>query len=805
MWIFVFASLALAVALCYVGRVQWSWVLAGLVLFLGWWITGISSPLFFFLVLGFFETVAVVATVRPLRRMLVSRWIRGVLVPFLPRLGETERTAIEAGTVWWEGELVTGNPCWRRLLDFQPRALTDKEQAFLAGPCETVCGMLTEWEVNRDGDLPAAVWDYLRSEGFFGMIIPAEYGGLGFSAAAHSSVVTKLASRSVALAVTVMVPNSLGPAELILHYGTKAQKDEYLPRLATGEEMPAFALTEPGAGSDAGSMRSTGTVCEGTFEGQRVLGLRLDWDKRYITLAPVATVLALAFKLRDPDGLLGGEEELGITCALVPTRLPGVVCGARHDPLGVAFMNGPTRGTDVFVPLDSIIGGRAQVGQGWRMLMQTLAAGRGISLPSMAAGAAKLATRTAGAYATVRQQFGMPIGRFEGILEPLARIGGMTYAMDAVRRLTAGAVDAGEKPSVASAIAKHYLTEGMRDVVNDAMDVVAGSGISLGPRNVLGGGYLALPIGITVEGANILTRSMIIFGQGSIRCHPFVQDEMKGAFENDIPLFDRAFFGHVGFVVQNSVRSLLLGLTNGAFVRAPVAGPVGPLYGKLTRMSAAYAMVADFAMGTLGGALKRKESITGRLADAHAWLLLSSAALKRFHDEGSLDRDLPYVQWVVAHGLHQGQQALRGVLQNLPLRWVAWPLRVLAFPWGARLDPPDDALIHDVARGLLDDREPRRHLSEGIYVPPADELGLGTLEAALALVVRAQAVQRKVVEAVREKRLVRKPKSTLFARAREAGVIDAEELALTVAADEAREEAVAVDSFPPRPRAAPTS
>ncbi|MEW6073503.1 MAG: acyl-CoA dehydrogenase [Planctomycetota bacterium] len=795
------ATAALSLALLHAGRGALAWILPGAFLLAGWgWIAAPPPWLLVPATLLSFAAAAV-GGFPPLRRIVLTRHLLPRIRPFLPQLGETERIAVEAGTVGWEGELATGRPRWRRLLAFRPRELTAREEAFLAGPCETVSGMLTDREVSREGDLPPAVWEYLAREGFFGLIVPVEHGGLGFSAAAHSAVVQKLASRSVALAVTVMLPNALGPAELILHHGTQAQREEYLPRLASGAEIPAFALTEPGAGSDAGSMQSTGVVCEGVFRGQRVLGLRLNWDKRYITLAPVATVLALAFKMRDPDHLLGAADELGITCALVPTNLPGVEQGARHDPLGVAFLNGPTRGTDVFVPLDFIIGGRAQAGQGWRMLMQTLAAGRGVSLPSMAVGGAKLALRAAGAHATVRQQFGVSIGRFEGIVEPLARIGGLTYAMDATRRLTVGAVDAGERPSVATAMTKRYLTEAMRIVVNDAMDVLGGAGISLGPRNVLGGAYLALPIAVTVEGANILTRSMIVFGQGSLRCHPFVQDELKGAATDDLALFDRAFFGHVGFVAQNMVRSLVLGLTNGALARAPVPGPAGRLYGRLTRLSATYALVADFAMGTLGSSLKQREALTGRFADVHAWLYIASAALKRFHDEGSPARDLSYVRWVVDHATHAGEEALRGVLRNFPHRWVAQMLAVLAFPLGARTAPPADRLAGEVARGLLDGGEPRLHLSEGIYVPPASEPGLGWLEEALARAVAAQPVHQKLAQAAREKRLARLPKETLADRALAAGIIDAAERALVAAADAARAKVVAVDEFPPRSRA----
>ncbi|MEE8147132.1 MAG: acyl-CoA dehydrogenase, partial [Longimicrobiales bacterium] len=545
--------LALSVTLLYRGRGYWAWLGPGGLALVWWWSGGVASPILFRVVAGLFGGLAFVFGVPALRRWLVSRWVMRLVGSLLPRIGETERIALEAGTVWWDRDLFSGKPDWQKLLAFRPRGLSEKERAFLDGPVEQLCAMLNEWEIVRARDLPLGVWDFIKHHRFFGMIIPEEYGGLGFSAAAHSAVVVKLASRSVTAAVTVMVPNSLGPAELLLHYGTEEQKRDYLPRLATGVEIPCFALTGPEAGSDAAATQSEGIVCRGKFRGEEVLGMRLYWRKRYITLGPVATVIGLAFRLCDPNRLLGEKEDLGITCALIPADLPGIEIGERHDAMGVPFQNGPTCGHDVFVPLDFIIGGRDMAGHGWRMLMESLAAGRSISLPALAVASAQLATRLVGAYATVREQFDTPIGRFEGIEEPLARIGGMTYLMNAARTLTAGAVDAGERPAVLSAIVKAYLTEGMRQVVNDAMDIRAGAAICRGPRNILALAYQAVPIGITVEGANILTRSMIIYGQGAIRSHPYVQDEMRAVAERDVVRFDRAFFGHVGHVVTNSV------------------------------------------------------------------------------------------------------------------------------------------------------------------------------------------------------------------------------------------------------------
>ncbi|MCA8961941.1 MAG: acyl-CoA dehydrogenase, partial [Planctomycetes bacterium] len=589
----------------------------------------------------------------PVRRALVTPHVLRAVKGILPTMSETEQVALDAGTVWWDAELFSGAPDWSKLEGTLEVGLSEREQEFLDGPVEELCRMSTDWEIEQRGDLPPEVWDFVREKRFFGMIIPQKYGGLEFSAQAHSAVVAKVASRSTALAVTVMVPNSLGPAELLLHYGTEEQKDYFLPRLASGEEIPCFALTEPGAGSDAGSIASDGVVCRGEFEGREVLGIRLNWNKRYITLAPVATILGLAFQLRDPDGLLGGEEHLGITCALIPTGLPGVHVGDRHDPMGSAFMNGPTTGEDVFVPIDSIIGGQAMAGRGWMMLMQCLSVGRGISLPSLSAGGAQLCALSVGAYATIREQFGLAIGKFEGVQEALARIGGKCYAVEAIRQITAASVDAGEKPSVVSAIAKCYATEQMRQVVTDAMDVFGGAGISQGPANILGGAYRSLPIGITVEGANILTRTMIIFGQGALRCHPFAQHEIRAAATRDVPEFDRAFFGHVGFVFQNAARALVHGLTGGLLASSPIGGPLSAYYQGIGRMSAAFAIAADVAMGTLGGALKRMERLTGRLADTLSWMYIASACLEKFRIDGRPERDEVFVKWVCEHALYE--------------------------------------------------------------------------------------------------------------------------------------------------------
>ncbi len=741
--------------------------------------------------------LALVLGTPKLRRRLVTARLMPRLAAILPRLGETERVALEAGTVWWDGELFSGRPDWKKLLRFEPRRLSPREREFLEGPVEELCARLDDWQISQAGDLPKEIWELLARERFFGMIIPEEYGGLGFSAIAHSAVVTKISSRCVAAAVTVMVPNSLGPAELLLHYGTEEQKRRMLPRLASGAEIPCFGLTGPEAGSDAAATQSEGVVCRGTFRGEELLGMRLNWRKRYITLGPVSSLIGLAFRLRDPSRLLGGEEDLGITLALVPSDLPGVEIGQRHDPLGVPFQNGPNQGRDVFVPLDAIVGGPARAGQGWRMIMESLAAGRSISLPAVSVGGAELAARVVSAYAMVREQFDTPIGRFEGIEEPLARIGGLTYLMNAARWLTAGAVDAGEKPAVVSAIAKAYLTESMRRVVADAMDIRAGAAICRGPRNVLARAWDAAPIGITVEGANILTRSMIIYGQGAIRCHPFALEEIEAVGEGDLARFDRAFFGHLGFVVSSAARALLLGLSGGRLRRPPAPGPAAPFFGELSRWSAAFALVSDAAMVTLGGSLKRREKLTGRLADALAWLYLASAALKRFYADGQPEGDLSFVRWSCRHATREIQEALRGVLDNLPARPVAWGLRPLVFPLGARERGPDDALGSQVASALLDDPEARQRLTADIYLPPEEEVGLGRLEAALGHARAGLAVEATIRAAVRAGRLDRAPGDALADLALAAGVIGEAERQQIREADAARDEAIEVDAFDP--------
>lgn len=749
---------------------------------------------------------AIVLGVRPLRRALLSAPIFNLYRKVLPQMSDTERDALEAGTVWWEGELFRGRPDWSRLLAYPRPRLTDAEQQFLDNQAEQACRMVNDWSVTQERyDLPADVWTYLKTQGFLGMIIPKEYGGLGFSAYAHSEIVTKLSTRSSALAVSVMVPNSLGPAELLLHYGTDEQKNHYLPRLARGDEVPAFALTSPWAGSDAAAIPDSGIVCKGEWQGREVIGMRVTWDKRYITLAPVCTLLGLAFRLYDPDGLLGGKKDLGITCALVPHDHPGVDTGRRHFPLNAMFMNGPTRGTDVFMPLDLIIGGPAMAGQGWRMLMECLAAGRSISLPSSNTGMSKLTARAVGGYARVRSQFRMPVGKFEGVEEALARIGGHTYMMDAARSMTAGAVDLGEKPSVVSAIVKYHVTERARQVVNDGMDVIGGKGICLGPNNFLGRAYQQIPIGITVEGANILTRSLIIFGQGAIRCHPYVLAEMQAAqspnAKQGLDDFDRAFWGHVGFVAKNTLRTLGTALTGARFVavNADVAPDMKGYYQLLSRYSAAFALLADSMMLVLGGSLKRRERLSARLGDVLSQMYLISATLKRFEDEGRQAADAPLAHWSIQDALFKLQKAFDGVLANTPNRFVAWTLARLIFPWGRTQTPPSDALGQDVARLLISPSATRDRLTSGCHLPATADEPVGAIELALAATLAAEPIEAKIRELEKRGGLQGNPQANvrdIADAAYAAGGITAEEYAVVKQRNSLRDTVVHVDDFP---------
>jgi acyl-CoA dehydrogenase len=687
--------------------------------------------------------------VKPLRRALISGPFLRSYRRLLPSMSQTEKEALEAGTVWWDGELFTGAPRWEKLRSAAAPHLTAEEQAFLDGPCEELCAMLDDWDItHRRADLPPEVWSFLTGKGFFAMIIPKQYGGLEFSAYAHSCVLAKIASRSTTCSSTVAVPNSLGPAELLNHYGTPAQKDHYLPRLARGEEIPCFALTGPRAGSDAASLPDTGVVGHGLWQGEEVVGLTLNFSKRYITLAPVATVIGLAFRMFDPQKLLGERTDLGITVALIPRTTPGISIGRRHFPLNIPFQNGPIQGEDVFVPLDCIIGGPGMAGQGWRMLVEQLSVGRCISLPSNATGSAKAAVWATGAYARVRRQFNLPIARFEGIEAVIARMTGLTYTMDAARSVTAGAIDGGEKPSVPSAMLKYHVTEMGRIVANDAMDVHGGKGICLGPNNYLARGYQTVPVAITVEGANILTRNLIIFGQGAIRCHPFVLKEMEAARNPDaragVAQFDRALFGHIGFTLSNAMRSVVMALTFARLRGVPDHGPTRRYFQHIERFSASFAFAVDVAMLTLGGYLKKKESLSARLADVLSAMYLASMVLKHYENQGQPAADLPIVEWACRNQLYFAQEQLHAFLRNFPNRFLAGLMRLLIFPRGLTYFAPSDRLSRRVADLVTAPTPTRLRLGTHAYTALNDRSPLGLLQEVLLLAEGAEVLEKRV-------------------------------------------------------------
>src|SRR5450830_1031947 len=746
----------------------------------------------------------------PVRRALLAPRLLALFKRILPTMSETERDALEAGTTWWDADLFSGRPDWPKLLAYGRATLTAEERHFLDHDVERLCELVNDWETQQQLDLPAQAWAYMKSQGFLGMIIPKQYGGKQFSAYMHSQVVMKLSSRCSALAVSVMVPNSLGPAELLLHYGTEEQKNHYLPRLASGLEIPCFALTSPYAGSDAAAIPDHGVVCMGEHEGAATVGIRLTWNKRYITLAPVATLLGLAFNTSDPDRLLSDDAAPGITCALIPANHDGVVIGRRHHPLNAVFQNGPTSGKDVFIPIDWVIGGKAQVGKGWRMLMECLAAGRAISLPSSSVGMAKMAVRGTSAYAAVRRQFNMPIGKFEGVQEALARMGANLYLMDAARRLSARAVDLGEKPAVISAIVKYHVTERGRALVNDGMDILGGKGICIGPNNFLANAYQQIPIAITVEGANILTRSLIIFGQGAIRAHPYVLKEMAAVNEPDhrkaLQDFDQAFFGHVGFVIGNIARGLWYGLGGWRLAAVPDAGaPVLALYYRaLTRLSTAFAVMTDMSMFVLGGELKRRERISARLGDVLSQLYLGSAVLKRYEDDGRPQADLPYVHWALQDTLLKAQQGLSGVLENFPARGLAVLLRVWLFPFGLPHRPPSDELGSEVTHAMQTPGADRERLLADCFVAndAGDPLARG--EMALDLLSQVMAIEKRLKDTPQGAALRHLPQSVSamqewLSAAAVAGSISCQEHNTLLEFTRLVDAAIQVDDFPPQP------
>ena len=795
-----FTLLAISLACAFYGArlLVWTVSMAAAIVLFG--VTGSISPPAVVACATLFAAIAVPLNYRPWRQRYLSAPFLQQYVRMIPSMSETEQAALEAGTVGWEGELFAGKPDWAKLQAIPFLELSVEEQAFIDGPVEQLCDMLNEWEItHRDADLNLQTWEFLKRHKFFGMIIPKQYDGLGFSALAHRAVLQKISSVSAVAGSHVAVPNSLGPGELLVHYGTEDQKSYYLPRLARGEEIPCFGLTGPTAGSDATSIPDFGVVCSGDYMGKSVTGIKLNFDKRYITLAPVATLIGLAFRLYDPDGLLGNQKDLGISIALVPRNTKGLKIGTRHLPLNVPFQNGPVRGKDVFVPLSALIGGRKMAGQGWRMLIEQLSVGRAISLPSCSTGGAKMGALASGAYARIRRQFNMSIGRFEGIEEPLARIAANAYSISALSRMTATAVDLGEKPAVPSAIAKYHATEKGRQVIVDAMDIHGGKGVILGPRNYLGRAWQGMPIWITVEGANILTRSMMIFGQGAIRCHPYVLKEMEASRLEDpaerIRQFDRLLFAHFGYSIRNAVRSLVLGMSFGKFAAVPRDRRTAKYYQKLSRYSSSLAFVSDVSMLTLGGKLKQKEHISARLGDVLSQLYICSAMLKRYESIGRPVADQVILAWAFHDAINKIQLALQLVVDNFPNRTMRYLLRLVVFPLGPRERAPGDRLTHKVAQLLLAPSDTRDRLTSGVYKSARTGHPVGLMEQALPQVIAAEPLERKLLKVLRSGDVDGMTWEDQIAKAVGKGFITQDEAAIMARVRTLVMEIIAVDEF----------
>lgn len=774
---------------------------------LGFW----SAPLWLWsiviLLLAFYAKASVsclvivaaalfVMNFKPFRRLLITQLILKFFKAqkIMPVISETERVALEAGTTWMDAELFSGKPNFKTILNQPYPELTAEEQSFVDNQVSALCEIASDWEIFECEDLPPKMWDYIKKERFLGLVVPKEFGGLGFSPNANSAVVQKLASHSIPLSICVMVPNSLGPAELILHYGTQEQKDHYLPRLADGREIPCFGLTEQNAGSDAGSMESYGVLFKDT-DGS--IKIKINWEKRYISLAAISTIIGLAVKLRDPDDLLGRGKELGITCILVPSNAPGVDVGQRHNPMGVPFYNCPTKGVDVILPASNIIGGIEGAGKGWQMLMESLAAGRAISLPALSAGGIKHCLRVTSAYVNIRKQFGLEIGKFEGIQEPLTRVAGATYYIEALRNYTCGSLETGAKPAVVSAIAKFISTEESRKACNDSMDILGGAGISRGPRNNLANAYLAAPIGITVEGANILTRTMIVFGQGAIRCHPYAYEEVKAVSNNDLAAFDKNFWSHVGFIISNTIRAKLLTLTRGYLASTPTGKHSKKYARKIAWSSALFAILTDIAMGTYGGQLKMREKMTGRYADVLSWLYIAIATMTKFEKAGSPASEKPFYDWSMQHCLTQVNDAFAGIYANYDIPVVKYLFRVLGVLH--RINPiaskPSDKLGEALCKAVSLDMELREKLTAGLHISKDEESALGRYESTFKLIFEAKAINRLVVKAIKSKKLPKDRVHKLIPQAVEQGIITQEQANLLVKAETARSNAVKVDSF----------
>ncbi len=792
---------ALFLILLLLARLSFSvllWIIGFGLLFLVHVMAGWFSETSTLFVFGLFVPISLILLIPYLRKLLISKPAFKQLKHHLPPMSDTEREAIESGTIGWEAELFRGHPNWSVLFNAPTPELNVAEQTFLDNETNTLCAMINDWQVNhKDKDLSQATWDYIKKNKFFGLVIPREYGGLGFSELAHAAIVSRLASRSVTAAVTVMVPNSLGAGKLIKNYGTEEQKNYYLPRLATAEEIPCFALTAPSAGSDAAAIPDTGVVCKALFEDQEVLGLKLNWNKRYITLAPVATLLGLAFHAFDPEHLLGDQEDLGLTCALIPTDRPGVKRGTRHNPLDTPFLNGPIYGKDVFVPLDRIIGGVKQMGKGWKMLMESLAVGRGISLPALGNATGQFSVLTASAYARVRKQFNLPIGYFEGVAEKLAKIGGMAYAMDACSKLVIASLAAGEKSAVLSAMVKYFNTEGAREVMNANMDIHAGRGISMGANNYLAENFKSIPISITVEGANILTRTLMIFGQGAIRCHPYVQGEMQALQHNDTDKFDTLLFTHIGHVIANKARAFLYSLTGGRLSPKPKKLSGFKTYIRtINTLSASFAVFADFALLFLGGALKRREMLTGQFADAWIGLCVASGVLKKYHDEGENDEDRLLVDWICQSMLHQSYHALTNIAENMRFFGLGAIMRVIFLPVFSKPTLPSHSLTYKVARLLLNDSEAKRKLIKWCYIPTDKNEAISILLEAYQKMPFVDKIEQRIKKAGYKKSLLEDDLQWLD-RLEKEKLLTQEERKQYLLAKQRIEKAILVDEFEP--------
>lgn len=738
-------------------------------------------------------TLIICAT--PLRRKLISHYLFHRAKKFMPSMSNTEREALEAGTIGWEGDLFRGAPDLNKLLYMPSVSLTAEEQAFIDGSVNELCRMIDDWQITHiDTDLSKEIWQFIKEKGFLGMIIPKNYGGLGFSATAQFSILAKLYGRSITVGTTVCVPNSLGPAELLLKYGTNDQKDYYLPRLADGREIPCFALTSPDAGSDAASIPDQGIVCYQHFMGKETLGISVTWNKRYVTLCPIATVIGLAFRLFDPENILGKGYDVGITCALIPANTPGVIKGRRHFPLNTAFLNGPTQGKDVFIPIEYLIGGAELAGTGWRMLMQCLSAGRAISLPSSAAGGAQVAALACGAYTRIRKQFNQPIGYFEGIQEPLARITGNTYMIDAALTMIAATIDHGAKPAVAGAILKYHSTERARQVAIDAMDIHGGKGICLGPNNYLGRGYQNTPISITVEGANILTRNLIIFGQGVMRCHPYAFRELESLKQNDVTTFDKALWSHIGFLLANFTKSFIFSITDAHFTFTPNV-KLKRYYELIYRYSANLAFLADISLIMLGAALKKKEKISARLGDILSNLYLISAVLKRFYNDNEPAADLPLVEWCCQELFFGCAEAIHEVIVNFPVRWVRILLKITMQPFGQRHAKPSDLLEQRVAKILLSPNTTRERVTRLVFTEAIQNCPVGRLEAVFMKVCAVEDLEKKLLRAVKAKKLTALTFSQQIDEAEICGMLNTEQANLLREIEQARQAIIAVDDF----------